>query len=194
MTGLRDRLRRKNQLSRSHENADSVRTAVPALTIVRSDTHSREILNPPSFGPEKPDGAWEHASGDIARGSSHPKSTPSRSPPGESRLSSIFHLRSHSRTKSNSASVQEDQRPLGSDQLEDSEDKEAQWEKKATILAQDHAGLFHEPRLGLSTGSTEGLEKARDASPSRRSISDAQGDVLNPPLLCGSGALTLETG
>ena len=177
MTGLRDILRKKSRSQREHENESREPGATPAVTIIRSDTTTNEIISPPSFASE------DHVGGNLlgsdgraaATGSHSTTRSASRTSSAESRLSSLLHRHSHSRHKTTSVHVPDNLPMIGSGPATD--DKEAQWEKRATLLARGSSGPSAEQETNHPGESLEGRKGARDPSPSRRSISDARGDV-----------------
>jgi hypothetical protein len=131
----------------------------------------------------------------TSRSHTNSHSPPAR-PRGERRLSQLLHLNrggTSSRNSSRSSlsanvNVPADLPQINNDGAVDEQDREAQWEKRATLLVQRN------PRFGdnLSSGCTssnvgaDGRPGSRSSSPGR--VNDPEGDVcLDPSVLCYSG-------
>ncbi|PYH35540.1 tetratricopeptide repeat protein [Aspergillus neoniger CBS 115656] len=167
---------------------------VPQITFIRTDTTSQEVIRPPVF-----DGDADHRDDrylePVPPSPSHRKSlnpfrrsrAPSESsgtisptrPRGERRLTHLLHLdRSGSRNSSSSSvNVPSDLPQINCDRG-DEQEREAQWEKRATMLAQrsPQAGA---PCLSPTSPTGFGLDGApsRSRSSSRSRINDPEGDV-----------------
>jgi len=148
--GLRDKFRKK------HDSGDEASAAPssPEFTFIRTDTHTAEVIYPPSAGPHQDptEDTNQFLSADT-KSDSHSKqrrsldvfrSNRSRSASGSSqhssaarRLSQRLHL---SRSPSSSENVPEDLpeivMPEGGP--DDKDAAESQWEKRATILAREN--------------------------------------------------------
>jgi hypothetical protein len=125
----------------------------------------------------------------TSRSHTHSHSPPAR-PRGERRLSQLLHLdrggtssRSSSRSSLNAnVNVPADLPQINNDGAVDEQDREAQWEKRATLLVQRN------PRFGdnLSSGCTssnvgaDGRPGSRSSSPGR--VNDPEGDVCLGPI------------
>lgn len=141
----------------------------PAFKIVRSDTHTQEVIDPPSF----PDNEDPPPGSCPAQKSPVPSHGSSKSGEREDkerrRLSDRLHLH---RPKSRSASAHSANLPANLPEIQDmgdQEDKEAQWEQRATLLAAANTSPdLTRNESQLSLGSSTGRP---------RSISDAQSDV-----------------
>ena len=184
MTGLRDLLKKKDKLKHDQNEGNSPQNLLPEVTIMRSDTNTQEILNPPSFPLEGDNTIFRDKASALGNRPLHERSSSatsksSRSSHGERKLSSVFHFRSHSRDKYGSENVPGDLPSIGGDSAVDSEDSAAQWEKRATMLAQGSANLESKSQ----GAAPEGSGGAREPSPSRRSIKEAQGEDVGSSIL-----------
>ncbi|KAI4257977.1 MAG: hypothetical protein LQ352_001410 [Teloschistes flavicans] len=149
------------------------------FTIMRSDTHTQEVISPPSFAEEDKPESTENTHSNKKRFSrfrkvSNASTASTVSSHTEKRLSSRLHIQSHSRSSSaGSVNVPSDL-PAIKDGTGEGEEQEAEWEKRATILAQENA-------LVKQNRSREGSVTAVSGSggqPARtRSLSDARSDV-----------------
>ncbi|KAL2024161.1 hypothetical protein VTK56DRAFT_9317 [Thermocarpiscus australiensis] len=139
--GLRDKFRRKQD---SDDEGD-VSTSTPEFKFIRTDTHTEEVITPPSGEGHGDSGSHltvDPNSGKKARRSldvfrsGRTRSTSASSTPssGHRRLSQRLHL---SRSPPSSENVPQDLPeivvPEGGE--EDKEGTESQWEKRATLLA-----------------------------------------------------------
>lgn len=181
MTGLRDLLKKKDGLKRSHRGTDNSEPRKPEVMIVRSDTNTQEILNPPSFASEEGAGGGRRVSitGDQAIENSVSR-TPSKSAHNLGRrgkVSSIIHFRPHSRHESSFTNILKDLPSIVTSSTSDPEEREAEWEKRATILAQGNAALGSASQFHILQSSPGHTKDSHSQSPSTRSINDDQGDV-----------------
>ena len=185
---LKDLLRRKGHAQHEIHIPPDHRPSAPAafmpkFTLIRTDTTTQEIIEPPSSPSETTLPVRQGSSNDVRRpscfrSSSH-ASTLSREPKAERRLSAMLSLRSHSHV---SVNVPPDLPSIDAG-TEGDEDREARWEQRATILAKENPNLKHgvlsTKEIGIGAASpslsSNALGDARRAM--RRSISDAQGDV-----------------
>lgn len=166
--------------------------SAPEFTFMRSDTNTQELIQPPSFPDEHsatPSAHEHHTSKLVSRfRSSSNASTASRgSSKGEKRLSQKLHLRSSSRASSSSSIIPEDL-PVIENAPDGSEEKEAKWEERATILAKENPNTNHPAAVTEETGGlrSRGNSSSRPKAP--RSISDAKGDVRAWLVLLERGA------
>ncbi|MCJ1479279.1 hypothetical protein MMC13_007964 [Lambiella insularis] len=180
---LKSLLKRKDNIQL--DNPSSASALPPSeFTFMRTDTNTQEILEPPSPPPEEP---RSNVRGSPSNGkyssrfrSSFSASTASSEPKVDRRLSSLLHLRSHSR--SSSINVPIDLPYIVDGNTEGTDEQEAEWEKRATILAKENPNVRHEALLteqprNTMTGSTLVGIVSGDRRPiPKRSISDAQGD------------------
>ncbi|BCS21241.1 tetratricopeptide repeat protein [Aspergillus puulaauensis] len=190
---LRDILHKKDRLNSSDNQyatstIDTHENSVPEIRFVRSDTTTQDIIIPPSHQ----DDESYLASARPSSSSSHRKSlnpfhrsrSPSESgelasptrPRGERRLSHL--LRRDRRGSSASANIPSDL-PQIEPNICDEQDREAQWEKRATFLAQHSpqpgSSPGHSPAPSIGLGSDSIRPQSRSSSHSR--INDPQGDV-----------------
>lgn len=189
---LRDILKKKERVQESTQRI--IMTApndAPPFTIMRSDTNTQEIISPPTFHdegvPKSSAGPQTHKHFSRFRSASNASASSQASDKSEKRLSQRLHLRSHSRNSSQSSVNVPDNLPEIQDLAIQGEEEQAQWEKRATILAKGN------PNSRLL--SQDASSCSRSSSPSRsprihvqppaylggaptvtRSISDAQGD------------------
>ena len=141
---LKDLLKKKEKI---HGNvvapivpASEQESSASEVTIMRSDTNIQELISPPTFASDNAAAHTdEHSTTKRFSGlrrSSNASTTSKRSSIGEKRLSQRLHL-PHSRSRASSQSsvnVPADLPDIQDLSLE-SEEKEARWEERATILA-----------------------------------------------------------
>ncbi|KAI1919146.1 hypothetical protein LOZ65_004587 [Ophidiomyces ophidiicola] len=165
---LKDLLRKKDKV----KNDDALHSPGPGLeppqfTFIRSDTNTQEVISPPSLHEQPTASASEAKSfGRLRRFSNASTNNESsrRSPPrdkAEKRLSHRLHL-----TRGRSASTSSVNLPANLPYVNndgDEQEREAQWEKRATLLAQ---GVV---RMTPSS--------PRSRSPSVGRLNDPEGDV-----------------
>lgn len=180
---LKDLLKKRDKI---RENVTPAKDAPPEqspteFTFMRSDTNTQELIEPPTFGEEEvpPLPAHEHHASKLVsrfRSSSNASVTSKASSKGEKRLSQRLHLRSASRASSISSIVPADL-PAIEDAADGSEEKEARWEERATILAQGNHTMH--PDLGATEEKSGLYSRGNSVSrpPMTRNISDAKGDV-----------------
>ena len=181
---LKDLLRKRDRAKADN----SLLPARPDFTFVRSDTNTQEVLSPPSFEEATslslPKDKLNISERPSRFRSLSATSTATKSVKFERRhLSERLHLRSHSQGSNIYSQNIPANLPSIIDSRESGEDREAQWEKRATILARGndnvHPGVaLEEPltddmvELSLQNEKIDGRRPA-----SARSVSDAQGDV-----------------
>ncbi|KAI4199267.1 MAG: hypothetical protein LQ350_004727 [Teloschistes chrysophthalmus] len=181
---IRDLLKKKekNKQDAGQTQSSSAAEASPPptpFTIMRSDTNTEEVISPPSFAEDdKPESTTKDAHSGKKRFSRFRKPSNASmistvSSHTEKRLSTRLHIGSHSRSSSaGSVNVPSDL-PAIRDGTGEGEEKEAEWEKRATILAQENAVV-------KQTRSREGSVTAGSGSggrpPRTRSLSDARSD------------------
>lgn len=193
---LKDILHKKDRINEKTEHVDYGAGAIPTslngqpeFRFYRTDTNTQEAIQPPTF--ENGDGARDRSSREDTQYSppsqrrlslfnrpsnKSPSLSPSPSPTrakGERRLSHLLHLdRSSRNTSSSSVNVPVDLPQIDTN-LGDKQDREAQWEKRATILVQGN--------LALSPSSPRGdygfMGGGRSRSSSSARINDPEGDV-----------------
>lgn len=177
---LRDLLKKRDRIGEDVPPIqDPPCTQSPAeFTFMRSDTNTQELIQPPTFGEEtaaqRP--VHEHHTSKLVsrfRSSSNASTTSTK---GEKRLSQRLHLRSASRTSSTSSIVPLDL-PMIEDAADGSEEKEARWEERATILAQGNRNMNQAPAASDGKSGLRSRGNSLNRPPITRNISDAKGDV-----------------
>jgi hypothetical protein len=164
----------------------------PNFTFIRTTTNSRELIEPPSCaedGSPAPESPSQSSPGRLSRfrSSSNASKTSIKS---EKRLSSILHIRPRSRSGSHSrkSSLTSIKVPTDLPQIngqDASEDQEAKWEERATMLAQEVAALRSRSNIvgnnKLTTVQSETESSVRAHNDDRpgmsRQVSDAISDV-----------------
>ncbi|KAL4902637.1 hypothetical protein BDW74DRAFT_158220 [Aspergillus multicolor] len=187
---LREILHKKDRLENTSDQYapgtfDAHANPVPEIRFIRSDTTTQEIIIPPSQPGDDED---RLASPRPSSSSSHRRSlnpfhrsrTPSESQepgsprePRERRLSNFLRRGSSSSSVNLPPDLQQIATNVGDDQ-----EREAQWEKRATVLAQrspQYGSPSHSPAPSMSLGSENVRPRSRSSSHSR--INDPQGDV-----------------
>jgi hypothetical protein len=170
MLSLRNILHKRDELT----DNETPTPPTPEFKLIRTDTHTQEIITPPS---DPTDGAHLSSPTEESRPSFSPRrsfqlfnrtsragSASSGSPPRrERRLSKLLHLDSRSRSNSrdSSANIPADLPQIDDDQGATKQEREAQWEKRATVLVQKNPQFGHsgsslpgqvEESLGLGLG------------------------------------------
>lgn len=143
---------------------------------IRTDTHNEEVIDPPTFDDDR----HRSSSSSPKRGSffhrhSHsPGLSPTREK-SESRLSNLLHI-DRPRSRRGSATSLNIPPDLPQIQTEhgDTEEREAQWEKRATTLIQENPRLAS-PSRALSPQGGPPEQRSRSRSNSR--VNDPEGDV-----------------
>ena len=187
---LKTLLKRKDKVKDDAVASSSSGPEPPEFVIMRSDTNTQEILQPPSFAgdsePKERSKGAKRLSG--FRAPSDASATSRTSSQGEKRLSQRLHLRSHSRASSAGSFNVPTDLPSIDDTVDSGEEKEAKWEERATILAKANPnarpGLVVDPpdQLPTAAEAMAGLKLGDDGNgsgrpPAKRALSDAQGDV-----------------
>ncbi len=142
--GLRDKFRKKHDSDDEREPSSG--SAPPEFTFIRTDTHSAEVIYPPSADPSRAPGqllsadsrssSKQRLSLDVFRSGSRDRSpsVSSNKSSATKRLSQRLHL---NRAPSSSENVPEYLPEIvGGD--EDKDGTESQWEKRATMLAREN--------------------------------------------------------
>ncbi|KAI4233452.1 MAG: hypothetical protein L6R40_007049 [Gallowayella cf. fulva] len=175
---LRDLLKKKEKIKgdAGQKEAPSTEDSPPTqFTFMRTDTNTQEVISPPTFPedhvPQSKKDSHEKKRFSRFRSASNASTASNASKVSEKRLSSRLHLGSHSRTSSvGSANVPSDL-PAINDDAGDGEDKEAQWENRATILAQKNPVV----KQGRSRDNSVEGSSLSGRPPIVRHISDAKG-------------------
>ncbi|KAI4273115.1 MAG: hypothetical protein L6R38_006432 [Xanthoria sp. 2 TBL-2021] len=184
---LRDLLKKKEKIredaGEEKEPTSSKDSPPSQFTFMRTDTNTQELISPPTFPDDQktqPKTSQEKKRFSRFRSSSNASAKSTTSNVSEKRLSSRLHLGSHSRSSSaGSANIPSDL-PAISDEVGESEEKEAQWENRATILAQENPVVKQSRSRENSVGNSS-LDGGRPALGGH--ISDAKGDVREQSIL-----------
>ena len=195
---FRDLLKKKDRIEEQPDYASPQQRDTleppPSFRFVRSDTHSEELLDPPSFSPsddQPPRGAQSpprevhsppspQRSISRLRGFSRSSDADGSPKKEHKRLSDRLHLhrdrpRSSSTSSANLPSNLPEIPDAYSDKV-DQEEKEARWEQRATILAATARSPAPPASLGAPAAQMSQLS-LNNPSGRPRSISDAQSDV-----------------
>ena len=188
---LRDLLKKKDKIEEQSDYAPPQQRDTlappPAFKIVRTDTHSEELLDPPSFSPSDDQPPRDihsppspQPSTGRLRGFSRSSDADGSPKKEHKRLSDRLHLhrdraRSSSASSANLPSNLPEIPDAYSDRV-DQEEKEARWEQRATILATTGRSPAHPASLGAPAAQMSQLS-LNSPSGRPRSISDAQSDV-----------------
>jgi hypothetical protein len=217
MNGLKELLKKKDNITKSAQPSKSADLVVPEFRMIRTTTETEEIIEPPHFDgddvkPPNKDPKKERrrtlfsrsASAGIPKDVPKPpyplvsddiKGTPSLPvrPKAERKLSERLHISGRSRSKTNETTSSHLPENLpaapdavsvpsigihGTDEVNKyaNAQREAQWEKRATILASSSSLQLDrtDERVARPREPTSVAECNRDRS---RNISDQQGDV-----------------
>jgi hypothetical protein len=229
MNGLKDLLKKKDNIAKNAPPTKPAELVVPEFRIIRTTTETEEVIEPPHFEGDdvKPANAGKEPKKERRRtlfsrvssagtpkdalpktrtslDSEEPKGVQSLAvrPKNERRLSERLHIggRSRSKTDVTTSSHLPENLPAAPDavsvpsiRIDGTEDgnkyanaqREAQWEKRATMLASSPSLLLDNSSTATSTiNPDERASRPREtisiAAPNRdrsRSISDQQGDV-----------------
>ncbi|KAJ6009980.1 hypothetical protein N7499_004621 [Penicillium canescens] len=222
MPSLRNILHKRDELSKEPERKNDQPTAPqpPEFTLIRSDTHTQEFLTPPADPTtptlQEPDTNTLSPSPRrsfqlFTRSRNNSVSSPSP-PRRERRLSNLLHLdhRSRSNSRDSSANIPADLPQILDDGGASKQEREAQWEKRATVLVQrnpqfgtsgsDLAGSGswnedgEEGSLGLGLGIEKTGARSRGSSQSRISVGPSEDVNIQEAIrLHESGDLELST-
>ncbi|KAM5465216.1 hypothetical protein MauCBS54593_006461 [Microsporum audouinii] len=140
----------------------------PEFRIIRSDTHTEETIDAPAFqsveNPTSPRKSFGFFRRSIDTSPNSRSSQDSHSP-RESRLSRL-HIGRRSRSGSSSSVVLPENLPEIENDVADDQEREAQWEKRATVLVQ----------RGSRSSLSPGLQQGRSRSSSVGKVNDPEGD------------------
>ncbi|CRG91654.1 hypothetical protein PISL3812_08704 [Talaromyces islandicus] len=158
---LRDLLHKKD---RPESQISEPPMSPTEFRFVRTDTHSQEVITPPPWDsqvPEDPSALSPRRKSLFRRPSRSSETSTSHDEKGERRISNFLHLdkKSLSRRSSTSSVNVPSDLPRVEDNLADEQDREAQWEKRATRLVQGN------PRLGASPDGSRSRSNSRVYEP-----------------------------
>lgn len=173
---LRDLLKKKEKIENDESSRQSSKHAAepPLFKIVRSDTHGEEVLSPPGPSPvaeeppspQKPSSRFRRSSRAADDGEKERRS-----------LSNRLHLHRNKSSSSAGSSNLPSNLPAPDGVYANdgsTEEKEAQWEERATLLA----GTSKSPGVGATSLQHNMSQLSINEKTGRpRSISDAQSDV-----------------
>lgn len=202
---LKDRLkgREKHKEEVGGPPTDHIDCSPPNFTFLRTTTDSQELIQPPSYAGDvvpvpEPNATSPRRLSRFRTASNASSKIGNKS---EGRFSSILHIRSHSR-ESNATSINI---PTDLPEIRDgkaaSEDHEARWEERATILAQQVAATrsrsntVADPELTVAQSLTDS-SAPDDHNENRpgmiRHVSDALSDVKTHRI-CGVGGTGVDS-
>ncbi|KAJ5210020.1 Tetratricopeptide-like helical [Penicillium cf. griseofulvum] len=199
MPSLRNILHKRDDLGTTQTSQNESETPpAPEFKLIRSDTHTQEILTPPSHpndqsqypsSPTQEEPTSPRRSFQLFNRSPRPGSATSQSPPHrERRLSNLLHLgpRSRSNSRDSSANLPTDLPQIDDDRSASNQEREALWEKRATVLVQRNPQFAQSgsslPRQGegeASLGLGLGLEQARPRSSSQSRVGMDPNEDIN---------------
>lgn len=185
---LRDFLKKKEKIEEVASNAPHQQPPPegfepPPFKFVRSDTNTEEMVEPPSFPDDRPPtGHTQSPQRSPGRHGSSSRASDAEESPQKERRSLADRLHLH-RDKARSSSAHSAHVPQNMPDIQDAynekgskEDKEAQWEERATMLASTQKS----PGLGaMSSNQSKNMSDLNlsNTSPRRSSLSDAEGDI-----------------
>ncbi|KAJ5698638.1 hypothetical protein N7462_000643 [Penicillium macrosclerotiorum] len=192
----REEISEKSQASDGNAQSFPAVSSPPEITFLRSDTFGEEVITPPSFSSHE----YEHKDAPASLESSRPSSTTSRrsfqflhrssrspslsspSPPRQRRFSHLLH-RNRSNSRDSSVNIPDNLPQIEDDQNFDKQEREAQWEKRATVLIQQNPNLGHSGASLSSPLQSQGDialqvgQDGRSRSSSRSYAEDLKDDV-----------------
>lgn len=183
---LKNLLRKKDKIKENDTPSMPVTPPanVPEFRFVRTDTTSQEVIQPPdessNFTSPKRQSRFRRGSNNSSKSAENELSPPREK--GERRLSQRLHLDRRSRSSSTaSANVPADLPAIGAD-VSNAQDREAQWEQRATLLVQRNPNSRRSSAGGgdvmveeFSNYSQQQQSRSRSTSVGR--VNDPEGDV-----------------
>ncbi len=189
---LKDILKKKEKIkedvTRSVLSTPEPDPVAEGFTFLRSDTNTQELINPPSFTSEAPEPTphknekrlSSHFSRLRSASDASARSAQSRaSPKSEKRLSQRLHL-TRSRTPSSSSVNVPTDLPDIQDVAVEGEEKEAQWEERATMLAKGNPNHRPVSLDGQPKGVTSEQKFYRERFPQETPPDPEQGLSVRP--------------
>ncbi|KAG4437687.1 hypothetical protein IFR05_006849 [Cadophora sp. M221] len=169
---LRDILKKKEKVEQQRDAPSPTPAPAPdfeppTFTFMRSDTHTQEIISPPTFSsqdssspPSFIDGPSESKTSRLFKGRSRSASINSQASASSSksknanpkRLSQRLHLR---KSEPTSESVPSNLPEIRVPEGEDGEARESQWEKRATMLARKNEETRSRPTTPMGGSATD---------------------------------------
>jgi hypothetical protein len=182
----------KDILHRRSRDSGDPPSSPQAFTFIRTDTHNQEIISPTLANDEQEPQTPRRKSffRRRSRASSDAPPSPGLRDEKENRHSNFLHLDHHHRPHSRSGSPSSVNIPADLPQIEndtggDEQDRQAQWENRATRLVQGNPRLGASPDRTRPSTSTSGsyLQAGGGRSRSNSGVSEPQADVcLQYPL------------
>ncbi|KAF2088070.1 HCP-like protein [Saccharata proteae CBS 121410] len=179
---LKDLLKKKDRIRDEGATNDATASIakpadvdVPEFTFMRTTTTTQEFIKPPSFPGDPKAASIFRRSTNSPLSPSPEGEQPLKSPRSEKRISELLHLGGRSRSNSNSNSVKlPTDLPTIDAGVARSAEQEAQWEKRATLLARGTTIRRH----GTATSTAQGVDgsRSRSRSPSP-GVNDVGGDT-----------------
>ena len=172
--GLRDLLKKKDDLSKGEGSADAMKSLnAPEFTIIRSDTTTQEIIYPPSGPandkllsakePRKSRHSLDVFRSNRSRSPSNASQTSQNSKKDGKRLSHRLHLsRAPESSEHVPMNLPEIVQPTD---LQDKDTEESQWEKRATILASQNEKAKSSPTTPVPTDGVANLSLGNQEKP-----------------------------
>ncbi|KAJ5371805.1 Tetratricopeptide-like helical [Penicillium concentricum] len=198
MPSLRNILHKRDDLSITPTPQNAPTPPAPEFKLIRSDTNTQEIITAPSdpndqtqylSSPTQEEPTSPRRSFQLFNRSPKLASATSQSPPRrERRLSNLLHLdpRSRSNSRDSSANIPADLPQIDDDHSASKQEREALWEKRATVLVQQNPQFAQSgsslPRQGegeASLGLGLGLEQARPRSSSQSRVGMDPNEDIN---------------
>ncbi len=179
---LKDLLKKKEKI-KEDENRPAVAApeSSPEFTFMRTTTTTQEIISPPTYAGDNL-ATINEAPGSPNRSRFHRSSNASitsnphipQTEKGERRLSQRLGLRSRT-ASSASVNLPSDLPSINDGVAEESDEQQAKWEKRATLLAKNNPNS----RPGTPRPGTPGVEEGNEVRERGRSVSlsNEQGDV-----------------
>ncbi|KAJ5097732.1 hypothetical protein N7456_008453 [Penicillium angulare] len=213
MPSLRNILRKREDVIGTSPPRAPLATPIPTsppnpeITFLRSDTFGHEVITPPSHKDDPPQSPPYSPNPSNSLGSPRPSSNTSRRsfqifnrssrseslsspssprPQRENRLSNLLHRenkRSRSDSRDSSANIPLDLPQIEDDEGGDKQEREALWEKRATVLATHHPkfgqglGSPLASEFDVSGGGFEQRSRGNSRSSSHSRVGDSQDDV-----------------
>jgi hypothetical protein len=175
---LRDILHKKNQVGEASPPKDLAQE----FRFIRTDTNTEEPIRLPSYDGDKDNqhirlnSEGHHANSFLHRRS---RSTSPNQEKGENRLSHLLHL-NQPRSRSNSSAsinIPSDLPPVP-DESSDAQEREAQWEKRATTLVQGNPQLGPPSQPSIPNAINPAvIEQQQSRSHSSSRANEFEGDV-----------------
>ncbi|KAN0084785.1 hypothetical protein V8E54_001252 [Elaphomyces granulatus] len=193
MPQIRNILHRKDKIGDSPDNPSQFSSDSAPFKVIRSDTYTEEDLHVPTYAGEEDGYQNDHFNNEAHQSTSsvrrlslfhrrpHSASVSSGTSreKGEGRLSHLLHPdRSRSRSNSSSSVNIPDDLPPVPNNAVDAQEREAQWEKRATTLVQMNPQFGSSSRPSSpSTGNLAPAEGQRSRSHSCSQVNDREEDI-----------------